>query len=195
MANLMLPLFVPESWAPDRLLRPLIGVALFASAYMAEVVRGGLQAIPKGQFEGAMALGLNYPQRMRLIILPQALAGFWLAGGLALDRTRRERMIVALGVLAPVVVACFLEAPLRDVLFRAWPLLPAVGVLGWRWSRNRPYPDPGVRWIAGVGLLCAAVGSVLATGWAVLPALLALVMSTGVLHRMGMARQPVGTPR
>ena len=73
MANLMLPLFVPESWAPDRLLRPLIGVALFASAYMAEVIRGGLQAIPKGQFEGAMALGLNYPQRMRLIILPQAL--------------------------------------------------------------------------------------------------------------------------
>ncbi len=74
MANLMLPLFVPESWAPDRLLRPLVGVALFASAYMAEVIRGGLQAIPKGQFEGAMALGLNYPQRMRLIILPQALA-------------------------------------------------------------------------------------------------------------------------
>ena len=73
MANLMLPLFVPEAWAPDRLLRPLIGVALFASAYMAEVVRGGLQAIPKGQFEGAMALGLTYPQRMRLIILPQAL--------------------------------------------------------------------------------------------------------------------------
>ena len=73
MANLMLPLFVPESWAPDRLLRPLVGVALFASAYMAEVIRGGLQAIPKGQFEGAMALGLNYPQRMRLIILPQAL--------------------------------------------------------------------------------------------------------------------------
>ena len=73
MANLMLPLFVPEDWSPDRLLRPLVGVALFASAYMAEVIRGGLQAIPKGQFEGAMALGLNYPQRMRLIILPQAL--------------------------------------------------------------------------------------------------------------------------
>ncbi len=73
MANLMLPLFVPESWSPDRLLRPLIGVALFASAYMAEVIRGGLQAIPNGQFEGAMALGLTYPQRMRLVILPQAL--------------------------------------------------------------------------------------------------------------------------
>ena len=48
-------------------------MALFASAYMAEVVRGGLQAMPKGQFEGAMALGLNYNRMMRLIILPQAL--------------------------------------------------------------------------------------------------------------------------
>ncbi len=73
MANTMLPLFVPQEYSPDRLLRPLIGVALFASAYMAEVIRGGLQAIPKGQFEGAMSLGLGYWQMMRLIILPQAL--------------------------------------------------------------------------------------------------------------------------
>lgn len=73
MANTMLPLFVPQEWSPDRLLRPLIGVALFAAAYMAEVVRGGLQAIPKGQYEGAMSLGLGYWQMMRLIILPQAL--------------------------------------------------------------------------------------------------------------------------
>ena len=54
-------------------MRALIGVALFSSAYMAEVVRGGLQAIPKGQFEGAMSLGLPYWRTMRLIILPQAL--------------------------------------------------------------------------------------------------------------------------
>ena len=73
MANTMLPLFVPQEYSPDRLLRPLIGVALFAAAYMAEVVRGGLQAIPKGQYEGAMSLGLGYWQMMRLIILPQAL--------------------------------------------------------------------------------------------------------------------------
>ena len=73
MANFMLPLFVPDNWTPDRLLRPLIGVALFASAYMAEVVRGGLQAVPKGQFEGAKALGLGYWNMMRLVILPQAL--------------------------------------------------------------------------------------------------------------------------
>lgn len=73
MANTMLPLFVPESLAPDRLARPLIGVALFASAYMAEVVRGGLQAIPRGQFEGAAALGLRAWPTLQLIILPQAL--------------------------------------------------------------------------------------------------------------------------
>jgi general L-amino acid transport system permease protein len=73
MANTMLPLFVPEDLAPDRLLRPLIGVALFASAYMAEVVRGGLQAIPKGQVEAAQALGLHTWTIIRRVVLPQAL--------------------------------------------------------------------------------------------------------------------------
>jgi general L-amino acid transport system permease protein len=73
MASTMLPLFVPEQYAPDKLLRALIAVAIFASAYMAEVVRAGLQALPKGQYEGAMAMGLGYWQMMRLIILPQAL--------------------------------------------------------------------------------------------------------------------------
>ena len=73
MASVMLPLFLPPGVNFDKLLRALIGVALFASAYMAEVVRGGLQAIPKGQYEAAHALGLGYWKTMRLIILPQAL--------------------------------------------------------------------------------------------------------------------------
>lgn len=73
MANTMLPLFVPESWTPDRLLRPLVGIALFSAAYMAEEVRGGLQSLGRGQYEGAMALGLNYPLMMALVVLPQAL--------------------------------------------------------------------------------------------------------------------------
>ncbi len=73
MASVMLPLFLPEGVSFDKLLRALIGVALFSAAYMAEVVRGGLQAIPRGQYEGAMALGLGYWQMMRMIILPQAL--------------------------------------------------------------------------------------------------------------------------
>jgi general L-amino acid transport system permease protein len=73
MASVMLPLFLPEGVTFDKLLRALIGVALFSSAYMAEVVRGGLQAIPKGQYEAAAAVGLGYWQTTGLIILPQAL--------------------------------------------------------------------------------------------------------------------------
>ncbi|MCA3604080.1 MAG: amino acid ABC transporter permease [Methylobacterium sp.] len=73
MANTMLPLFLPDDITVDKLLRALVGIGLFASAYMAEVVRAGLQALPKGQYEGAMAMGLGYWQMMRLIILPQAL--------------------------------------------------------------------------------------------------------------------------
>lgn len=73
MASYMLPLFLPPGVSFDRFLRALIGVALFASAYMAEVVRGGLQAIPKGQYEGADSLGLGYWQKTGLIVLPQAL--------------------------------------------------------------------------------------------------------------------------
>jgi general L-amino acid transport system permease protein len=73
MANNLLPLFLPEAWTPDRLLRPLAGIVIFSAAYMAEEVRGGLQSLGKGQYEAGMALGLNYPRMMALIILPQAL--------------------------------------------------------------------------------------------------------------------------
>jgi general L-amino acid transport system permease protein len=73
MASLMLPFFLPPGATVDKLLRALVGVALFASAYMAEVVRGGLQAVPRGQYEGAMALGLTHWQMLRKIVLPQAL--------------------------------------------------------------------------------------------------------------------------
>lgn len=73
MASVMLPLFLPAGVTFDKFLRALIGVSLFAAAYMAEVVRGGLQAIPKGQYEGADSLGLSYWQKMIFIVLPQAL--------------------------------------------------------------------------------------------------------------------------
>jgi general L-amino acid transport system permease protein len=72
-ATYMLPLFLPAQWTLAALLRVIVGVALFASAYMAEVVRGGLQAIPRGQTEGAAALGLGYWRVTGLIVLPQAL--------------------------------------------------------------------------------------------------------------------------
>ncbi len=74
MANAMLPLFLPPDWSPNRLLRPLVGIAFFASAYMAEVVRGGFAAVPRGQIEAAQALGLSRAATMRHVVLPQALA-------------------------------------------------------------------------------------------------------------------------
>ncbi len=73
MASVMLPLFLSQGSEIDKLLRALIGVVMFSAAYMAEVIRGGLQAIPKGQYEAADALGLSYWKKMGLIILPQAL--------------------------------------------------------------------------------------------------------------------------
>ncbi|ALN73203.1 amino acid ABC transporter permease [Aureimonas sp. AU20] len=73
MATFMLPLLLPSGVSLNQLLRVLVGVSLFAAAYMAEVIRGGLQAIPKGQYEGADAMALTYWQKMRMIILPQAL--------------------------------------------------------------------------------------------------------------------------
>jgi general L-amino acid transport system permease protein len=74
MASVMLPLFLPTGITIDKLLRAQLAFILFAAAYLAEVVRGGLQAIPQGQIEAANALGLNYWQRTRLIVLPQALS-------------------------------------------------------------------------------------------------------------------------
>ena len=74
MASFMFPLFMPPGTQIDVLLRVLVGITLFAAAYMAEIVRGGLQAIPKGQHEAADTLGLGYWQTQRKIILPQALA-------------------------------------------------------------------------------------------------------------------------
>ena len=74
MASFMFPLFMPEGVSIDVLVRALVGITLFAAAYMAEVIRGGLQAIPKGQIEAAATLGLSYWQTQRKIVLPQALA-------------------------------------------------------------------------------------------------------------------------
>lgn len=73
MASVMLPLFLPNGVTIDKLMRAIVGVSLFTAAYVAEVMRGGLQAIPKGQYEAAAAIGLGYWRQMRLVILPQAM--------------------------------------------------------------------------------------------------------------------------
>src|SRR6202035_5117190 len=73
MASVMLPLFLPSGMTIDKLLRAQVAIILFAAAYLAEIIRGGLQSISKGQYEAADALGLSYARKIRLVILPQAL--------------------------------------------------------------------------------------------------------------------------
>jgi general L-amino acid transport system permease protein len=73
MASFMLPLFMPIGKSPDVLIRVMVGITLFAAAYMAEIIRGGLQSLPKGQTEAAASLGLGYWQTQIKIVLPQAL--------------------------------------------------------------------------------------------------------------------------
>jgi general L-amino acid transport system permease protein len=73
MGQVMIPLFLPEGARPDRVLRAIIALSLFSAAYLAENVRAGLQAVPRGQREAAMSMGLNTPLTLGLIILPQAL--------------------------------------------------------------------------------------------------------------------------
>ncbi|MGF1458602.1 MAG: amino acid ABC transporter permease [Leptolyngbyaceae cyanobacterium] len=73
MGQVMIPLFLPEGMRPDRVLRAIIGLTIFSAAYLAENVRAGLQAVPRGQQEAAAALGLNTPLTLSFIVLPQAL--------------------------------------------------------------------------------------------------------------------------
>ncbi len=73
MSSVMFPLFLPEGITIDKMLRAQVAIILFTAAYIAEVVRGGLQSMPRGQFEAAESLGLSYAKTMRLIVLPQAL--------------------------------------------------------------------------------------------------------------------------
>lgn len=73
MASFLFPLFLPAGATPDVLLRVLLGIALFAAAYLAETVRAGLQSVPQGQIEAAASIGLGWWQTQRLVVLPQAL--------------------------------------------------------------------------------------------------------------------------
>ena len=73
MSAVMFPMFLPDGTYVDKLIRVLIAITLFEAAYMAEVIRGGLQALPKGQYEAAKSLGMGYWRMHFLIILPQAL--------------------------------------------------------------------------------------------------------------------------
>jgi general L-amino acid transport system permease protein len=100
MADLMLPLFLPGEWRLDRAVRAMGGITLFSAAYLAENVRGGLQAIPSGQLEAAHAIGLNPVQTTTFIVLPQALRAVIPANvGLFISLLKDTTLVTIVGLL------------------------------------------------------------------------------------------------
>jgi general L-amino acid transport system permease protein len=130
-ASLLLNYFLPPGTNFDLMLRVIIMVTLFASAYIAEVVRGGLAALPRGQYEAADALGLDYTRSMRLIILPQALK-ISIPGivntfiGLFKDTT----LVVFIGLLDPIGLSNAIRATTAwNGIY--WELFVFIGLLFW----------------------------------------------------------------
>jgi general L-amino acid transport system permease protein len=100
MADIILPLFLPGEWRLDRIARAMGGITLFSAAYVAENVRGGLQAIPSGQIEAARALGLSGLQTNRFIVLPQALRSVIPANvGLFISLLKDTTLVTVIGLL------------------------------------------------------------------------------------------------
>ncbi|MEQ4618362.1 MAG: amino acid ABC transporter permease [Corticimicrobacter sp.] len=118
MASVMLPLFLPAGVTIDKLLRAQIAIILFAAAYIAEVVRGGLQAVPRGQYEGADALGLGYWRQMRLVILPQALKTVIPPlVGIFISLFKDTSLVVVIGIFDLTLAA---KAALADAAWRGF---------------------------------------------------------------------------
>lgn len=113
MASVLLPLFLPAGATPDKILRAQVAIVLFAAAYIAEVIRGGLQSIDKGQYEAAKSLGLGYWRMMGFVVLPQALS-----------------------TSIPPLMNIFIS------FFKDTTLVVIVGLLDFLWSVRSPYSDP-----------------------------------------------------
>src|SRR5690606_16312687 len=129
MSSVMLPLFLPEGFSIDKLLRAQIAIIMFAAAYIAETVRGGLQAIPKGQYEGADSLGLSYWQQTRLIILPQALKVVILSlVGIFISLLKDTSLVVIFGIfdLTQAAKAAIADAAWRGFSVEAYVFIAVI---------------------------------------------------------------------
>jgi general L-amino acid transport system permease protein len=130
MASFMFPLLLPEGISVNVLVRVLAGITLFAAAYLAEVIRGGLQAVPRGQFEAAQALGLSWWQAQRGIVLPQALT-----------------------IVVPALVSNFIAIFKDTSLVTIVSLYELTGALGLALNSDadwRPYKIEGYLFIAAI---------------------------------------------
>jgi len=139
MASVMFPLFLPDGWEVDKLLRAQLAIVLFVAAYVAETVRGGLQSIPKGQFESAAALGLGGWQQMRCVILPQALgAVIGPLTGLFISLFKDTSLVMIIGLfdLTQAAKAALSDAQWQGYSLEAYVFIAAIYFL-FCWGMSR----------------------------------------------------------
>lgn len=151
MASVMVPLFLPTGIRPDRVLRAMIGITLFTAAYLAENVRGGLQAIPRGQFEAAYALGLSGFQTMFLIILPQALRTVIpVIMGLFIALFKDTSLVATIGLLELLGISRSILAQPQYIAFQREVYL-FISLIYWVFSYGMSYASRRLEAYLGVG--------------------------------------------
>jgi general L-amino acid transport system permease protein len=151
MAQLMLPLFLPANITIDRVVRATIGIILFSAAYLAENVRGGLQAIPKGQYEAAHALGLNGFQTTVRIVLPQALrAVIPILVGQFIALFKDTTLVAIVGLFDLLGIARTVLAQ-PDFIGRQLEVLTFIGAIYWVFSYLMSYFSQRLEAVLGVG--------------------------------------------
>ena len=151
MGQLMLPLFLPSGVTIDRVLRAIVAIIMFASAYMAENVRGGLQSIPKGQYEAADALGLGGWQKMVFIILPQALrAVIPVLVGQFIGLFKDTTLVALLGLLDLLGIARGVLAN-PSYIGRQLELFTFIGLVYWVFCYGMSYASQRLEVALGVG--------------------------------------------
>jgi general L-amino acid transport system permease protein len=151
MSSVMVPLFLPSGVRPDRVLRAMIGITLFTAAYLAENVRGGLQAIPRGQFEAAHALGLSGFHTMALIILPQALRTVIpVIMGLFIALFKDTSLVATIGLLELLGISRSILAQPQYVSFQREVYL-FISLIYWIFSYGMSYASRRLETRLGVG--------------------------------------------
>lgn len=151
MSSVMVPLFLPSGVRPDRVLRAMVGITLFTAAYLAENVRGGLQAIPRGQFEAAHALGLSGFHTMALIILPQALRTVIpVIMGLFIALFKDTSLVATIGLLELLGISRSILAQPQYVSFQREVYL-FISLIYWVFSYGMSYASRRLEKRLGVG--------------------------------------------
>ena len=152
MASIILPLFLPEEVRIDRVLRAMIGMTLFAAAYMAENVRGGLQAIPRGQYEAAKAVGLTNVLTMTFIILPQALRAVIPAiVGQFISLFMDTTLAIIVGLMELLAVGKAVLQSNQEWLLRDKEVYLFIAILFWIFTYSMSYASRRLESALGVG--------------------------------------------